>query len=53
MKIVMKTLFEKHYQRSDVQFNCLIPIKNCENTGPVAKTEEDVVSLYDLPSHRT
>ena len=54
MKIVMKTLFEKQYTRVVVfNFNCPQNNQNCENIGPVSRTEEGVVSLYDdLSSQR-
>ena len=41
MKIVMKTPFEKQYTKE---------VLRSENTGPVSRTEEGVVSLYDLSS---
>ena len=52
MKIVMKTLFETIYQRRKFQLKLPQNNQNYENTGPVSRTEEGVVSLYDLSSHK-
>ena len=49
----MKKPFEKTmYQRSNFKLSLPQNNQNCENTGTVSRTEESVVSLYDLPSHR-
>ena len=51
MKIVMKTVFEKQYTK-EVILIYIAPEQICENTGPISRTEEGVVSLYDLSSNR-